>query len=212
MKVKCNIPNGKSGDYRVESFTISEKEADSFNLRQLFSMENRPVTAGHYKRLKRNGTIVMSNTDAECWEFYHFVRVAEGDILINGLGLGLCVTELLKKDTVKSITVIEISKDVIKLVSSHIKDPRLTVICADALEWKAPVGKKYDYVWHDIWDNICLDNYDQMSTLHRRYGRRAGWQDSWARDRLKSMKREEYEANRWRSWFCAPLGGEIKNI
>jgi hypothetical protein len=33
-------------------------------------------------------------------------------------------------------------------------------------------GKRYDMVWHDIWDDICSDNLEGMAKLHRKYGDR----------------------------------------
>ena len=64
-------------------------------------------------------------------------------------------------------------------------DCKLNIICADALEWKPPKGTRYNAVWHDIWDNICGDNLDDMKKLHRKYGRRTNWQGSWCRDQCE---------------------------
>jgi spermidine synthase len=114
--------------------------------------------------------------------------------VINGLGLGVCLKAILEKTEIESVTVIEKSKDVINLVEpSFLDDPRVTIIHADALEWKAPRNVKYDFVWHDIWDDICTNNLETMGTLHRKYARRSGWQDSWCRDLLKYYQRREKE-------------------
>jgi len=78
---------------------------------------------------------------------------------------------------------------VIKLVVPFYKDKRLTIINADALEWKPPKGQRYDFVWHDIWDDICDDNLKEMEKLHRKYSKKTDWQDSWCKKLCKKLKR-----------------------
>jgi spermidine synthase len=120
-----------------------------------------------------------------------FVNAAKGKVLINGLGLGMVLTEILKKSEVTEVTVIEKSKEVIELVGSYFKDSRLTIINADAFEYKPPKGKRYDCVWYDIWDYICVDNIEEMKKLHRKYGRRTDWQRSWKRDECEHHRRQD---------------------
>jgi hypothetical protein len=62
---------------------------------------------------------------------------------------------------------------------------RVEIIQADAFSWKPPKNIRYGMVWHDIWPNICGDNYPEMKTLHRRYGRKADWQGSWCKGLTK---------------------------
>jgi hypothetical protein len=66
-------------------------------------------------------------------------------------------------------------------VAPHIGDDRLRVIHADALKWMPPKVMRWSVVWHDIWDDISVDNLNEMTKLHRRYGRRCDWQGSWCR-------------------------------
>jgi len=52
----------------------------------------------------------------------------------------------------------------------------------DCLTWKLKRGMRFDYVWHDIWQDICGDNLEQMELLHRKFGKRCGSaQASWCR-------------------------------
>ena len=98
----------------------------------------------------------------------------------------------LDKPEVEHVTVVELSKDVIALVAGHYKaryGDRLTVVHADALDWKPPKGARYDAVWHDIWPDICGDNWETMKRLHRKYGRRCDWQNSWCRYQVKEAAR-----------------------
>lgn len=183
------LPDGVSGDWSVSTFEVADRE-----LSQIISLfkTGRGVPSGTYKRLMRNGTVVMSNTPDELRDYRHFTRKAYGVILINGLGLGCVVKELLNKSEVIKITVIEKSEDVIKLVAPYFKDERLTVIHADAFEYTPPKGENFDFVWHDVWDYICSDNLKEMSKLHRKYGRKTNWQDSWAKSICQSNMRRGY--------------------
>ena len=143
----------------------------------------RGVSAGTYKRLMRGNTVVMSNTPAEIRDHMDFIREAKkgGDILINGLGLGVALSEILKSDIVETVTVIEKSQDVIDLVSEYFTDDRVNIIKDDAFEYIPTVGFRFNAVWHDIWDYITSDNLPEMTKLHRKYGRRTDWQGSWCK-------------------------------
>ena len=123
----------------------------------------------------------MSDTPDEKRGHYRFVWSAKGHVLINGLGLGMVLGAVLQNPAVTKATVVEISPDVIALVAPSYRDPRVSIVCGDALTIEIEKGAKFGAVWHDIWDNICADNLEAMKTLHRRYGRRAEWQGSWAR-------------------------------
>ena len=52
---------------------------------------------------------------------------------------------------------------------TYIQDKRIKIINEDAFEFKPPKDKRYDFVWHDIWDDICTDNLPEMTKLHRKY-------------------------------------------
>ena len=69
-----------------------------------------------YIRLKKNGDgIMMSDTPMERNTNRDFIRKANGDVIIFGLGLGLVIIPLLKKENVKSILVVELYQDLIDL-------------------------------------------------------------------------------------------------
>lgn len=177
------VPEGAAGAWRVERFTISEDQADVSNIEMMFRPGGRRIRSGSYTRLMRGSQLVMSDTPDEKRDHAWFVREARGDVLINGLGLGMVLGAVLRKLEVSSVTVVERSADVIKLVGpSYLADRRVTIVQGDAFAWKPPTGVRYGAVWHDIWDDICSDNLPQMHRLHRRYGRRADWQGSWARE------------------------------
>ena len=199
MQIEIDVPDGKSGNWEVSSFEVTEEAAYSFNLRQAFQGRGREIESGHYKKLTRDGRTIMSNTIAEIKDHMVFISAAEyygGDILINGLGLGVALKEILTSDKVTAVTIIEKEQDVINLVAdTYLKDARVIIIKADALEYKASVGRRFSVVWHDIWDDITSDNLETMGTLHRKYGRRCDWQGSWLHDTCKQLRKEE--KNTW---------------
>lgn len=175
------VPEGESGDWRVERFTVTKDDEKFERMRALFS-GGRFVPAGNYTWLKRGGTTVMSDTPDELMDQMQFYHRCDGAkrVLINGLGLGCAVRLILTHSSVEHVDVVECSEDVIKLVGKTFEnDPRVHIHLGDAYTYQFPAGSKWDVVWHDVWDNIQADN--DFSTLHRRYGRRSGWQGSWCR-------------------------------
>jgi len=196
--VRVDVPEDMYGDWKVEKFTVEEDAAKLHNIRATFSFGGggRTIEPGEYTRLVRNGTIVMSDTPAEIRDHLEFVRRARqgGHILINGLGLGWALEAILDAPKIETITVVEKSYEVVSLIAKHYEDKcpsdkKLWIIQDDALTYKAPKGKRYNAVWHDIWDYICADNLDDMKTLHRKYGRRCDWQGSWCRYQCEQANR-----------------------
>lgn len=182
MNIEINVPDGKSGEWEVSTFIVSDNDAKLFNIREVFSRRYRTIHPGTYKKLTQNNYIIMSNTPAEIRDLIHFIRLAHGSILINGLGLGVVLSAILQKEAILDVTIIEKSKDVINLVApTYIQDERIEIINDDAFEFKPPKGKGYDFAWHDIWSDICADNLPEMTRLHRKYAKRTSWQDSWCK-------------------------------
>lgn len=126
----------------------------------------------------------MSDTHAEKMDHAEAVRRAKGIILINGLGIGMVLNAALLKREVEKALVVEKSSEVIGLSARHYQEKfgdRIEVIHDDAITFSPPKGIRFGAVWHDIWDNICADNLEEMKALHRRYGRKTDWQGSWCR-------------------------------
>jgi hypothetical protein len=182
---KVNVPESMRGNWKIERFTTDENGCF------LESLRGRRIPANEtFTRLMRGGTLVMSDTPDEMRDHYAAVMKAMGSCLINGLGLGMVLKAVLKKSEVTDVTVVEISSEVLEMVSPHYQDSRVTFIHASAFDYQPPKGKRYGMVWHDIWDFICADNIPEMHRLHRKYGRRADWQGSWARERCERYSRQ----------------------
>lgn len=198
---KVDVPEGTDGVWSVSKFTVSKKDADFENMRASFSFSSggQHILPGTYTQLKRGGTLVMSDTPSEIRDHMSPINRATGEVLIAGLGLGMVVKACLKKPEVTRVTVVELAPEVIHLVGDHMKGihgDRLNVVQADIFKWEPPKGVRWDVAWFDIWDDICMDNLDEMATLNRRFGRRVAWKGCWRRESLLSQRRRD-KASGW---------------
>tara|TARA_R100001530_G_C4307705_1_gene152162 strand:+ start:51 stop:539 length:489 start_codon:yes stop_codon:yes gene_type:complete len=125
---KVNIPEGQSGDFKIQKFIVNKKDAFSFNISNMFQ---RSIEPGTYTKLVATNRLIMSDTPAEISDHLEIIYQAKGNVLINGLGIGMVVIVCARKKEVKKIIVNEISEDVIKLVAPFLKFKkkyRLTIL------------------------------------------------------------------------------------
>ena len=191
---KVEVPIGRCGNWSIEEFKVTEEQAEAERLQSLFN-GGRGVPTGTYTALKRNKYLIMSDTPNEIRDHLSIIEEAKDHVLLNGLGIGLVLQAVIEKPEVTHVTVIEKSKDVIALVGLFYQEKykdKLTIICADAFDWKPPKNQRFGAVWHDIWSDICADNLPEMKKLHRKYGRKTDWQGSWCREECEDAKKQEY--------------------
>jgi len=188
---KSTIPENKINKWSIVKFTVSKDDAFFFNIRA----RGRGIREGEYTKLVCEGRgIIMSDTPAEMSDHYSAVRNAKGHCLINGLGLGMVAIACLNKPEVTKVTIIEMEQDVIDLVSPFLQKQygdKVEIIHKSAFEYIPPTGIRYGMVWHDIWDDICTDNWEEYKKLNRKYGRKTEWQGSWAKPELLTRLRQE---------------------
>lgn len=202
------IPEGEAAGVKVSHFTVTEDDVRLENMRNAFTPGGSMyhISAGTYARLHVNGRLYMTDTQMERRTNIHFVRNATGDVLIAGLGLGLIVVPLLSNDSVRSVTVIERTQGVIDLIEPHLRNPKLTVICADIFEWRPAKGTKYDAIYFDIWPDVCTSNLDEIAKLHQAfkfYVNRENpnvFMDSWQRDHLKYQRQADRRSSYRYAW------------
>lgn len=191
------IPEGEYGDTRVKHLVITKRDAEFSRMRQAATCgREQAVNEGKIAQLFVGSSLMMSDTPHERDSNWDLLREARGDVLIAGLGLGVVILPLLNNERVTSITVIEKSAGVVKLVQPPLskelgdKASRLQVIEADIFEWTPPRGARYDTIYFDIWPDICRDNLKDMRKLHAKFRRRkAGrysWMSSWLYEELKA--------------------------
>lgn len=182
------LPKGVCGDWSVQRFEVTERAAELCNLRAAFGHGRERIVAGWYTKLCHQTHIVMSDTPTERRDHLPLYYRASGHVLISGLGLGVAVQACLQKSGVTPVTVIEIANEVIQLVAPHYQErfgDRFEVILADIRGWKPNKGTRYDAIWHDIWNEICSDNWSEMKRLKRRFQPYARWQQCWCEDETR---------------------------
>lgn len=193
---RVTVPAGTAGPWTVRRFKTS------FDLAYMrYARDGRAPGLGEFTALnhKQRG-IVMSDTCAEIEDLRVYLDQLKGHILVSGLGLGMVLQALTKHPRytteTKSITVLEIDADVIKLTGEHYRklDNRITIHHASAFTWEPPKGAKYDSAWHDIWDTICEDNVKEFTQLRRRYQRvvAKGQQYCWGQNVIARMRRSAW--------------------
>jgi hypothetical protein len=121
---------------------------------QLGSFEIRENQPGYYY-LYINGEQWMAyntNTHLEAYEVYSHYMLAEGHVIVTGMGFGVRENWILSKPSVTKLTIIESSKDLIeyhtKNKSEFLNDHRVEVINCDASEYKGSC------------DVLLLDHYE----------------------------------------------------
>lgn len=192
------VPDGKAGPWEISTFTITDDDVMLYNLRHTINGNPEMVVkAGTYKRLTHDERgVVMSNTPMEIRTAVECFNKATGRVLVNGLGLGMVLEGLLSKPDVTLVRVIEIDPDVIALHGNrYANDSRVEIICADAYKYKPAAGEEYDFVWHDIWDDISSRNLPLMAKLKRKYARRCNSQAAWSQPMAKRQARRERSAH-----------------
>lgn len=191
------LPEGSVGSAKVEHFKLTKDRIFLDNLRYLRDgMNFMQVDPGHYAKLVTERGLEMSDTQMEWRTNLPFLRAAHGRVLIAGLGIGMVLVPLLKKKEVKSIQVVELNNDVIKLVSPHIKHQKLEVVHGDIEAHRNEInGHKFDTIYFDIWPDINTDNLVQMTRLRRMYrsalnkSNPSAWIGCWTQDILRVLKR-----------------------
>lgn len=184
----------KKGVAVVDHIELTESMILLSNIRALRDgLSFDVVQPGKYARLIVNGQLVMSDTQMERITNRPFMMRAHGDILIGGLGIGLILPGVLKKEDVRSVTVIEKERDVIDIIHPQHKHPKLKVVHGDVFTYEPE--RKFDVIYLDIWAKRDIDNLPEMAALKRRYRKwlnkenPSRWIGCWFEDYLKALKR-----------------------
>jgi len=154
-RIKVNIPEGSSGDFRIEKIKTdhycgSDEPLDTYTV--LFNPHHN----------------IMQDTTREYREHEEFLDDAYGDILVAGLGLGMIHQSLIDNPNVNSVTIIEKYQEVIDLVWEHCpKDENFRLVHADIYEWTP--DSKWDVGWFDSWVGEN-DQSEYKKLMKERYG------------------------------------------
>jgi len=194
-------------NFKIVHYTLTGEKLKLIKFRDIIHgrRESDGQEPGTIVQLRdKDETVIMSDTEMERRTNRYFLMKATGDVLIGGLGLGMIILAAQAKEEVNSITVVEISQEIIDLAVPQLSlNDKVNVICGDIFVWYPPKGVKYDTIYMDIWNSVCSDNYSDMKRLNRRFGRRLNrdnpdcWISSW---RYIETKKRYFE---WRQrWEC----------
>ncbi len=194
------IPEGVSGNSIISHFTLSKQDVEFSMLRAAMGHSEEAMRPGRYVKLEVNGMLMMTDTQNEQQTNRWFVHRAKGAVLIAGLGVGMVLVPVMRKEEVRRVTVIEKYQGVIDLVEPALRanltddqNEKLEIICADIFTWKLSRGTKWDTIYFDIWPDSCVDNLKEITKLKRRFARRkttVGWMGAWEEQKLRSRRRQ----------------------
>lgn len=150
--------------YKLENFHIDDKN---------FGAKLQGISPGTYTRLMYRGQVIMSDTNMEKRTNLEFVRNAYGNVVVGGLGIGLILMAIQDKEDVRTITVLEKSKEIIQMVGEQLPlNKKVKIIQADVFEWEPKESDCFNTIYMDIWTYINQDIYfNQMEPLIEKYQR-----------------------------------------
>lgn len=175
------VPEGTKGPWTVQRTNINLPGMAA--ARSLVKGERGWTPPGQYTLLVHDiDGVVMSDTLDECEDLLPIIMAAKGTVLVTGLGLGVAADALLRKPEVSRVTVLEKNTRVIQLIGPHLMDlhgDALEIIKGDAFTWE-PVGRKWDWAWHDIWNILDHRLVRDLAILRTRFRtnvrvRQLGW-------------------------------------
>ena len=124
-----------------------------------------------------NGREWMTLQPNEMVTTYPAIDAADGRVLTFGLGLGYFAYHASEKESVESVTVVDISDDVIELFRKHIlpqfpHKEKIRLIKSDAFAFaETQMAGNFDFVFADIWHDAGdgRDLYLRMKEFEKRY-------------------------------------------
>ena len=162
-RIRVDLPEAVSGDYAIAHYT-SETTENNWSV----YLEMKGESLDSYTVLTKNGCPmpIMQDSIAEYNEHQWLWDNATGDVLIGGLGIGMCHQPLIDNPNVTSVTIVEIAQDVVDLVwDSCAKDETFTLVLDDFETWTPPEDSSFDTVWADTW---LIDNPLEHSEYKQR--------------------------------------------
>ena len=149
------------------------------------------------------------------------IEAARGKVVTFGLGLGYYAYMASEKDEVDSVTVVELSEDVINLFKTHILPQmpnahKIKIVNSDAFEYAQKVmpGENFDLAFVDTWRDASdgAPMYERMRTLEK-YSENTKfmyWIENFLISRLRALKFEELCENQPESY--EEFINSLKNI
>ncbi len=172
-----SVPEGARGEYRVVHERAGPRDPIQLNSPRnaILGGQRGPMAISYphettWRRLEGPTGVWMTDLPVEQRQMRELLAPMRGRVLVGGLGLGLAAGILLRNPAVESVTVIEISREVIDLVWPSVRAAspprrRKSVVCADLGEFlRAVPGKAgwrlpFDWAFYDTWQGDGLNTW-----------------------------------------------------
>jgi hypothetical protein len=153
----------------------------------------------HFPAILEGGNEWMTLTPIDLDTCEEAIEAAKGRVVTFGLGLGYYAYMASEKEDVESVTVVELSKDVIKLFKTHIlpqmpNGHKIKIINADAFEYAEKVmpSENFDLAFVDTWRDASdgAPMYERMRALEK-YNKNTKfmyWIENFLISRLRALK------------------------
>lgn len=174
-----------------------------------------------FPAILENGNEWMTLTPVDLDTCEEAIAAARGRVVTFGLGLGYYAYMVAQKEDVESVTVVELSADVIKLFKTHIlpkmeNGHKIRIVNADAFEYAENVmpSENFDLAFVDTWRDASdgAPMYERMRALEK-YSENTKflyWIENFLRSRLRALKFARLIDNESISYL--ELRDEIKKI
>lgn len=185
------LHRGSSGNYSIARKTMEKGTLLRTYSPAGFFYIDRVNSSMPVVMLLNGGCPVMSDTPMEQEGLRIPVIAAHGDVLTMGLGIGLFPTLLREHNkTVKSITIVESSKHVAKLVYEHIANSHTELIVSEGKKFLSTCKKKYDFIFIDVWNafTTTIKEIDEWTELAKPCLREGGEVRCWLQELYDRIK------------------------
>lgn len=146
----------------------------------------------NYLALIKDDEIWMSLNPNEINTMKSFIKDANGNVLILGLGLGYVAFMMSQKDNVKSVTIVEKDQEIVGIFKKNIlplfpNKNKVRLVQDDAFRYLEN-NTKFDYFFADLWHNPedGLPMYMRLEATAKRANIKINY---WLEESLKAMKR-----------------------
>ena len=177
------IPADMRGEWSLK--TESLKPFEAFVCNDIVVTEDRRMIPqiGFFKEeytfpaVLENGREWMTLLPNEMVTSYPAINAAHGRVLTFGLGLGFFAYHASQKENVESVTVVDISDDVIDLFQTHIlpqfpHKEKIKIVKMDAFDFaETQMAGNFDFLFADIWHDAGdgCDLYLRFKELEPRF-------------------------------------------
>ena len=177
------IPSDMRGKWTLKTESLQPFEA--FVCNDIVVTEDRRMIPqiGFFKEtytfpaVLENGREWMTLLPNEMVTSYPAINAAHGRVLTFGLGLGFFAYHASQKENVESVTVVDISDDVIDLFQTHIlpqfpHKEKITIVKMDAFDFaEQKMQGNFDFLFADIWHDAGdgCDLYLRFKELEPRF-------------------------------------------